>query len=195
MWFLGPDELLAVVAGSDGGAAERQARIRSRRHEFDAASATTPQPTLGEPGEPGDAELGLPHELPPEALRLFLLAAAWRDAMDGTTPPSPAEVCGIAASPGCVTGSVRVVRHADEVLDVEPGEILVCATTTPAWCIAIATAAGLVTESGGDLSHPAITAREVGIPAVVGVTGATTRWRTGDVITVDGTAGTVLVAP
>jgi pyruvate,water dikinase len=63
--------------------------------------------------------------------------------------------------------------------------------TTPAWTPLFAVAAGIVTETGGALSHPAITAREYGIPAVMAVRQATTRIRDGQTISIDGAAGTV----
>ena len=63
--------------------------------------------------------------------------------------------------------------------------------TTPTWTPLFAIAAGIITETGGALSHPAITAREYGIPAVVAVPGATTRIRDGQVVTIDGGKGIV----
>jgi pyruvate,water dikinase len=71
------------------------------------------------------------------------------------------------------------------------GEILVARTTLPAWTSLFSVAAGVVTDSGGTLSHAAIVAREYGIPCVVGVRVATTAIRDGQTITVDGTDGTV----
>jgi phosphohistidine swiveling domain-containing protein len=195
VWFLAPDELVEIardaVAVADRRATfsrERAARVRSRRHEYELAAASMPAPLVGDPptGPPPSLD-----GLPDGAARLFQLAMAWIEAMNGGPPPGGDGLRGIGASAGVATGVVRVVRHAEDVLAVEPGDVLVCATTTPAWCVAIATAAAVVTESGGDLSHPAITAREFGIPAVVGVAGATTTLRDGDLVTVDGTAGTV----
>ena len=202
VWFLAPDELIAIARGAIDAAGgttsaprEQTARVRSRRHEYELAAASMPSPFLGDPpsGSPPPID-----GLSDGAARLFVLAMTWLDAINGGQPPvSPSSgdgLRGIAASAGVATGVVRVVRHAEDVLSVEPGEVLVCATTTPAWCVAIATAAAVVAETGGDLSHPAITAREFGIPAVVGVPGATTVLRDGDLVTVDGTAGTVRLA-
>jgi pyruvate,water dikinase len=72
-----------------------------------------------------------------------------------------------------------------------PGEVLVCPTTAPPWTPLFATAAAVVTDTGGILSHCAVVAREYGIPAVVGTGVATQRIRTGQRVTVDGAAGTV----
>jgi phosphoenolpyruvate synthase/pyruvate phosphate dikinase len=77
---------------------------------------------------------------------------------------------------------------------IEPGDILVCPYTDPAWTPLLGIAAGVVTETGGMLSHAAIVARERGIPAVLGIAGVMDRLSEGAVMTVDGTAGTVLPA-
>jgi pyruvate,water dikinase len=74
---------------------------------------------------------------------------------------------------------------------LEPGEILVAPSTNPGWTPLFLTAGGLVMEMGGAMSHGAVVAREYGIPAAVGVPGATERIRTGTIVTVDGSRGTV----
>jgi pyruvate,water dikinase len=102
-----------------------------------------------------------------------------------------ASLRGSPASRGQVTGPVRVLKNPEEGPRLHQGDILVCAMTTPAWTPLFAIAGGIVTETGGALSHPAITAREYGIPAVVALADATTRFKDGDIVTVDGTVGTV----
>ncbi|MEK8226980.1 PEP-utilizing enzyme [Oerskovia sp. M15] len=72
-----------------------------------------------------------------------------------------------------------------------PGDILVCPHTDPAWTPLLRIAAGVVTETGGVLSHAAIVARELRIPAVLGIPDATTRLRDGSTLTLDGASGTV----
>ena len=74
-----------------------------------------------------------------------------------------------------------------------PGEVLVAPSTDPGWTPLFLTAGGLVMEMGGANSHGAVVAREYGIPAVVGVSGATSRVETGQEVTVDGTRGVVTV--
>ena len=76
---------------------------------------------------------------------------------------------------------------------LEPGEILVCPGTDPAWTPLFLAAGGLVTEVGGLMTHGSVVAREYGIPAVVGVTEATGRLRTGQRVRVDGTTGQVTI--
>ncbi len=102
-----------------------------------------------------------------------------------------ARITGIAGSPGVVEGTARVVRTVDEFDDVTDGDILVCQMTNPAWVVLFTKIAGLVTDTGGTTSHPAVLSREFGIPAVIGTSDATHRIRTGDRIRVDGSAGVV----
>lgn len=101
-------------------------------------------------------------------------------------------VRGIGASPGVVEGPVRVVTD-PTFDDVEPGEILVAPTTDPSWASIMFTSEALVVDLGGQLSHAAVVARELGIPCVMGTGDGTRRLRTGDVCRVDGHAGTVEV--
>jgi phosphohistidine swiveling domain-containing protein len=113
----------------------------------------------------------------------------------GTAAPTGEEgaLVGTAASAGTVTARARVVL--DPVgAHLEPGEILVAPSTDPGWTPLFLTAGGLVMEMGGPNSHGAVVAREYGIPAVVGVPGATTQIETGQLVTVDGAAGVVRVA-
>ena len=101
---------------------------------------------------------------------------------------------GIAASPGQVTSQARVIHGPDGFAQMRPGDILVARITTPAWTPLFALAAGVVTDVGGPLSHSSIVAREYHIPAVLGTGVATERLRSGQRVTVDGDAGTVVVA-
>jgi pyruvate,water dikinase len=99
---------------------------------------------------------------------------------------------GSPASPGRLSGTARVIRSPLGAR-LEPGEILVAPSTDPGWTPLFLTAGGLVMEMGGMMSHGAVVAREYGIPAVVGVAGATDQIRTGQRVTIDGSAGTVVV--
>ena len=78
---------------------------------------------------------------------------------------------------------------------VRPGDVLVCRETDPAWTPLFTVAAAVVTETGGLLSRAAIVAREVGIPAVLAVPGASTALKEGALVRVDGGSGTVGPAP
>jgi phosphohistidine swiveling domain-containing protein len=106
-------------------------------------------------------------------------------------PSTTGEVRGLAASPGVVEGPARFVSSLDEFDQVNQGDILVCRMTNPAWVVLFTKISGLVTEAGGTVSHPAVVAREFGIPAVVGTSNAGERIKTGDRIRVNGSTGTV----
>jgi len=98
---------------------------------------------------------------------------------------------GFPASPGVVEGPARVVMHFDDFSKVQSGDILVCPYTGTAWTPLFLKIAGIVTDTGGMLTHAAIAAREYGIPAVVGTWNATTSVRNGDIVRIDGAAGAV----
>jgi pyruvate,water dikinase len=97
---------------------------------------------------------------------------------------------GIGCGPGIASGRVRVVTD-PVAAHIEAGEILVAERTDPGWVMLFPLASGLVVERGSLLSHSAIVAREMGIPTVVGLEGATAWLQTGDPVLVDGHAGCV----
>ncbi len=99
---------------------------------------------------------------------------------------------GTPASAGRVTAIARVIRDPHDAR-LSQGEILVVPSTDPGWTPLFLKASGLVMEVGGAMAHGAIVAREYGIPAVVGVTGATERIATGSRVTIDGTTGAVVI--
>lgn len=101
------------------------------------------------------------------------------------------ELCGLPGSPGIARGKVFKVLSANDFASFPQGAILVARTTNPAWTPLFYKAAAVVTESGGPLSHGAVTAREVGLPAVMSVRGALEVLENGQTITVDGAAGRV----
>ncbi len=88
---------------------------------------------------------------------------------------------------------MRVLVTPEDGEALQPGEILVAATTNVGWTPLFPKAAAIVTDIGAPLSHAAIVARELGIPAVVGCGSATTRLKTGDTVRVDGGQGTVQI--
>ena len=100
---------------------------------------------------------------------------------------------GLGVSAGVVTGRARVILDPNEPGDLEPDEILVAPQTDPAWTPLFLGAAGVIVEYGAVMSHAAIVARELGIPAVVGIDGATASIPTGSPVTIDGTTGLVTV--
>jgi pyruvate,water dikinase len=100
-------------------------------------------------------------------------------------------VTGIAASPGVVDGTAKVVLSVDEFDQVKQGDILVCQMTNPAWTPLFGMISGIVTDAGGTVSHPAVMAREFGIPAVIGCSVGTSRIKSGDRLRVNGSTGVV----
>jgi pyruvate,water dikinase len=100
---------------------------------------------------------------------------------------------GTPVSPGTVTGRARVILDPATDGPLEPGEILVAPVTDAGWTPLFALASGLVVDMGSALSHGSTVAREYGLPAVVNVRSGTRRIRTGDIITVNGSSGTVLI--
>ena len=100
------------------------------------------------------------------------------------------ELKGIGASPGRITGIARVIKEPKNA-KIEQGEILVAEFTDPGWIMLFPASSGILVERGSLLSHSAIVSRELGIPAVVGITGLLNNIKTGDKIELDGTTGIV----
>lgn len=118
--------------------------------------------------------------------------APWSLAEEPTGEVGKGEVLrGLPGSPGRATGPCFLVRSPDDFARFPRGSILVARTTNPAWTPLFYSAAGLITESGGPLSHGAVTAREMRLPAVMSVREAMSRFREGEIVTVDGTQGLV----
>ncbi|MEY2434291.1 MAG: rifampicin phosphotransferase [Acidimicrobiaceae bacterium] len=144
------------------------------------------------------AALGPPLELPmraaPPAMRRVLRAMLIiRDV--GFTPPGPREpLCGVGIGNESVVGRACVAGTPSEALaGFEPGDILVTVGTCPAWNAILALAGGIVTEEGGPLSHAAVIARELGLPALVGAAEAVARVPDGATIELDPVAGRVTI--
>lgn len=103
-------------------------------------------------------------------------------------------VTGQGASPGRATATVKVILDPTDAHRLQPGDILVTRTTTPAWTPLLAIAAAVVTDIGTLAAHASLVAREFGIPAVVGTTNATTLLHDGQTVTVDGSTGIITQA-
>ena len=167
----------------------------ARREREQARYASHPGPTSygRDPGPPPSFAV-----LPAEA-RFAHEAFLWYTdrifAMDQAAPPATTATVahGVGASAGQYTGRVRRILSEAEFGALEPGEVLVCPVTSPAWSVLFSRLGALVTDNGGILSHPAIIAREYGVPAVVATGNATDLLRTGDLVTVDGTTGMIRV--
>lgn len=115
------------------------------------------------------------------------------DASNTTRAPPNSTVTGYPGAGGVVEGRARVILVADEADQLQAGEVLVTTVTNVGWTPLFPRAVAVVTDVGAPLSHAAIVARELGIPAVVGCGNATMRLHTGDWLKVNGEQGTVEV--
>jgi rifampicin phosphotransferase len=130
---------------------------------------------------------------PPQTIGTKPAGAGATDRFDGERFASSEanELKGTGASAGVVRGPARVALGTDDFARILPGDIIVCPSSNPSWVPVFTIAGGLVTNTGGILSHAALVAREFGLPAVVGVPDATTKIREGQTIEIDGTSGIV----
>jgi phosphohistidine swiveling domain-containing protein len=173
--FLTHDELVSALGASAPDSLVEQVRERraARRHAMRLAAPMA---------------IGRPPWL------LDRILSGGRSLLGAAPPSSNTLVVGVAASPGRITGVVRVIRDPAGGAVLQPGEILVAPLTAPAWTPLFAIAGAVVTDIGSPLAHASIIAREYGIPAVVGCGDATLRLRDGQRVTVDGSAGLVEAA-
>jgi len=176
VFFLTLDELLGVLSGDDSATTY----VPARRETHERYSALPPYPGLingrfdpfqwaADPNRRSD---------------LF-------DSHAAVTRPDSDTITGFAGASGRIEGLVRRLDSAEEGGQLQPGEILVTTTTNVGWTPLFPRAAAIVTDVGAPLSHAAIVARELGIPAVVGCGNATMRLHTGDRVCVDGGQGVV----
>ncbi|TFG27222.1 hypothetical protein EU528_13220 [Candidatus Thorarchaeota archaeon] len=112
---------------------------------------------------------------------------------DDPLPESAEGFIGIPASQGIVTGQVRILDTIADIPNVKAGEILVVSRTDPGWTPVFSKIGGLITESGGVLSHGAVVSREFGIPAVTNIRNACREFKTGQRVTIDGNKGVVVL--
>lgn len=126
--------------------------------------------------------------LPPSvAYPPFLQGQVPLKAAEGPAPT----LTGVVVSPGLVQGPVRVIRSPEDLARVRAGDILVAPALDPGWTPVFGRVAGLVLESGGQLSHGAVVAREYGLPTLVGVAGATRILSEGSLVVLDAHSGQV----
>ena len=103
------------------------------------------------------------------------------------------ELTGVACSPGVIEGIARVILDPNDSLSLQPGDILVTQNTDPAWTPLFLVAGAVVVNVGAIASHASIVSRELGIPCVASVSDASLRIPDGSKITVDGSAGTIVI--
>ena len=173
-------------SGRGPTAEELAARAEGRRLEM----ALEPPVTLGPP----QAEPPL-DALPPNLARMtgVVQAVTQELGMAGRSDLAPADpLQGVGIGTAVYRGRARVALSPEEAIaDLEPGDVLVTRTTSPAYNLVLTLVGGLVTAEGGPMSHAAVLARELGFPAVVGAPGALDRIPDGSVVEVDPVAGRV----
>jgi len=184
VFYLDGDEIRATMRTLSAGQVSGDHKVvaNERRADMDRWKNVKPPQALGtDPGPP-------PENATSRAIRRFF----------GGPPPAqdqerPDVLKGIPGSPGKTSGVARVILHLGDAGRLERGDILVTATTNPPWTPLFATAGGIVTDTGGPLSHCAIVAREYGLPAVVGTGTGTDFIKDGQMIEVDGNKGEIRV--
>lgn len=158
-------------------------RVQERKAEMEQFSQVTPPPMLGTA----------------PAFEMTDGGSMVRAMFKGEMSPAPTgnsemnKVKGLPGSAGVTRGTARVIHSLAEAGKLQPGDVLVASATEPPWTPLFATASAVVTDSGGVLSHSAVVAREYRIPAVVGTGNATSKFHDGQLLEVDGNAGTVRV--
>lgn len=178
IFWLTREELEAAAGSLDSGqpTGDHRPAIAARRQTWQSERAATPPVAL--PIKSGSRFFGINF-------------SGWMPAQSGQA--SGNTIKGFGASPGHVTAPACVIHGPEEFDRMQPHDVLVAKITTPAWTPLFAMASGIVTDVGGPLSHSSIVAREYGVPAVLGTGVATQRIQSGQSITVDGSAGVVIL--
>jgi pyruvate,water dikinase len=175
VFYLTPDEL------QNGQDVPVKRLVQDRKTEMELFSHVTPPPMLGTAPAFEMTDGG------------SMVRALFKGEMSpaNTSNGEMNKVKGLPGSAGVARGTARVIHSLAEAGKLQPGDVLVAVSTEPPWTPLFATASAIVTDSGGVLSHSAVVAREYRIPAVVGTGNATTTFQDGQLIEVDGNAGTV----
>ncbi len=166
IFHMGRDEVPALLREP----ADRRATIREREAALAHWAAVRPPRKVGAPSEDGEG-----------------------DRFDGAryTSSDPDQLRGTGASAGIARGRARLTLTQEDFGAVQPGDIIVCPSSNPSWVPLFAIAGGLITNTGGVLSHAAVVAREFALPAVVGTGDATVRIADGRLVELDGSTGVV----
>jgi pyruvate,water dikinase len=181
IFFLSLDEILATLTGDEATIKTVAASIPARRETYTRYGDLPPYPALIN----GRFDPFKWAADPDRRSDLFDSHASAIRTADSNS------ITGFAGAAGRVEGLVRRLHSPEESNQFQAGEILVTTTTNVGWTPLFPRAAAIVTDVGAPLSHAAIVARELGIPAVVGCGNATMRLRSGDRVTVDGGQGIV----
>ena len=179
-WALGVD--IPLRSDYYKGKADKRKKI------LKAASVWNPSPALGVPPE----EIAEPFTIMLWGITTDKVKE-WLKGVGEVRAEDVSEIKGFASSAGVVEGPARVLRLLKEIVDLQPGEILVCPNTNPSWAPVFTNIKATVTDIGGLTSHAAIVCREYGVPSVTGTGIATSVIKTGDIVKVDGDTGVVSI--
>ena len=163
-----------------------KSKAAQRKKILEAAGKWNPIPALGVPPE----EVAEPFTIMLWGITTDKVKE-WLKGVDVTAAGDVSEIKGFASSAGIVEGPARVLKLLKDIVDLQPGEILVCPSTNPSWAPVFTKIKAAVTDIGGLTSHAAIVCREYGVPSVTGTGFATQVIKTGDIIKVDGDTGLV----
>lgn len=183
------DELAALRSGADAPTAHD---LHQRGIDRLNLTLQGPPRFIGDPPPPPPSTDGLP----PAMARLMSAMGFLIDGILGQmeSPGGDAStVIGIPGAQGVYEGAVRIVRSVDDLLDLEPGDVLLAPTTGEAFNSMLHLVGAIVTDHGSFASHAAIVSREMGIPAVVGTIDGTRRLADAKRVRVDGTNGRVTI--
>ena len=165
-----------------------QEKAAKRKRILEAAKKWLPVPALGVPPE---------EVAEPFTVMLWGITSEkvgeWLKGGGGEVVTDVNEIKGFASSAGVAEGPARVLKLMEDVVKLQPGEIMVAPCTNPSWAPVFTKIKAAVTDIGGLTSHAAIVSREYGLPAVTGTGIATAVIKTGDIIRVDGSIGTVTI--
>jgi pyruvate,water dikinase len=165
-----------------------KSKAEKRKKILNAANEWNPTPALGVPPE----EVAEPFTIMLWGITTDKVQE-WLKGVDATADADVSEIKGFASSAGVAEGPARVLKLLKDIVDLQPGEILVCPSTNPSWAPVFTNIKASVTDIGGLTSHAAIVCREYGVPSVTGTGVATQVIKTGDIIKVDGDTGVVSV--
>jgi pyruvate,water dikinase len=163
-----------------------KAKVEKRKKILEAAGNWNPIPALGVPPE----EVAEPFTIMLWGITTDKVKE-WLKGVDATAGEDISEIKGFASSAGIVEGPARVLKRLKDIVDLQPGEVLVCPSTNPSWAPVFTKIKAAVTDIGGLTSHAAIVCREYGVPSVTGTGVSTQVIKTGDILKVDGDSGVV----
>jgi pyruvate,water dikinase len=163
-----------------------KSKDRKRRKILEAAGKWNPTPALGVPPE----EVAEPFTIMLWGITTDKVKE-WLKGVDVTQAKDVSQIKGFAASAGVAEGPARVLKLLKDIVNLQPGEILVCPSTNPSWAPVFTKIKAAVTDIGGLTSHAAIVCREYGVPSVTGTGVSTAIIKTGDILKVDGDSGVV----